>query len=160
MENGIFHGISRQRRQIMCSSVMPRRIQAVGVGKMGTGKAQSMSLVIHQLHKALHGAAAVNSQGHRRIVAGMEHQAVEKFLNCQHFPLLQIHGGPFDAHRFLRNPHPVQHIALLADNERRHDFRSAGNKALFVNILFKEDTACGSVQQNGFFSRNCPGLHR
>ena len=106
---------------------MAGAVQTVGVFEVGSGKAQISGFVVHQLRKALHGAAAVNCQRDRCIVPRGKHQTVQKLLEGQHLPLLQVHGGAFNAHRFLGNPHSVQHIALLADNQRSHNFGGAGN---------------------------------
>ena len=125
-------------------------VKAVGVFKVRAFQTQSVGLVIHQLDKAFHRAAAVNGQRHRHIVAGAEHQTVQQLLHRQNFPFPQVHGGAFDAHRLFRDPHPVQHITLLADDQCRHDLGGAGDKAAAVGILFIQHTLCFRVPKDGF----------
>ena len=102
---------------------------------MGISQAQVSGLIIHQFCEAFHGTAAIDGQCHGGIVAGGKHQTIQQLLKCQHFPLLQVHGGTFDAYSFLGNPHSVQDIALFADDQCRHDFRGAGNETAFLGIL-------------------------
>ena len=62
--------------------------EAVGVGEMGIFQSQLPGLVVHQLRKAFHCAAAVNGQGRSRVVAAVEHQPVEQLLHRQNLSLL------------------------------------------------------------------------
>ena len=108
---------------------------------MGPRETNAAGLVIHQLGKALHRAAAIDCQGHSRIIAGLKHQAVQQLLHRQNLIGLQVHGRSFNPHCLWHNAHPIQHIALLADHQRRHDFGGAGNETAAVCILLIENPA-------------------
>ena len=139
---------------------MSRSIQTVGVFKMGITQAQDPGFVIHQLVKAFHRTAAVNGQGHRRIVPGRKHQPIEQFLQGQHFPFLQVHGRAFDAHSLFGDPHPVQHVALLTDDQRRHDLRGTGDQTLLVAVLLKQHPSADRIQHAGPLCGHCLDLQR
>ena len=151
VENGVFHGIGGQNRQIPGGGVVSGAVQPVGIFKMTLGHTQHPGLVVHHFREALYSAAAVNGQSHRRVVAGMEHQPIQQLLECQNLPLLQIHGGAFDAHSLFGNPHPVQDVALLADHKSCHDLGGAGNQAPLVGILLIQNPSGGGIHQNCFF---------
>ena len=75
-ENGVLHSVGSQGRQIRGTGIVLRRVQTVGVGKMGIPQPQYPRLVVHHANKALHCAAAVNGQRHRGIIAGGKHKSV------------------------------------------------------------------------------------
>ena len=127
---------------------------------MAVFHSQKSRLIVHQLRKTFHRAAAVDSQRHRRIVAAAQHQAVKQLLNRQHFPFLQVHGRAFDANSFLRNPHPIQHIALLTDDQGRHNFGSAGDQALLLRIFLINHPSGQRIQHDCSLRRYGPGFHR
>ena len=156
-ENGVFHGIGRQPGQVFRRGVVAGAVQAVGVFVVGIGKPQEAGLVVHLLGEALHGAAAVDGQSHRRVVAGGQHKPIQQLLEGQYLPLPQVHGGTLDAHRLPGNPHPVQHVALLADDQGRHDFGSAGHEGLPGGILFKEHPPGDPIQKAGLPGGQTPG---
>ena len=55
---------------------------------MGILQSQFPRQIIHLFHEAFHGAAAVDGEGHRRIIAGGQHQPVQKLLQGKDLPLL------------------------------------------------------------------------
>ena len=160
VENRIFHGIGRKDRQIPCCGIMSGAVQTVGIFKVRTGHAKDSCLVIHQLRKAFHCAAAVNGKCHSRIVSGRKHQSVQQRLQGENFSLLQVHGRAFDAHRFLGNPHTVKDVALLTDDQRRHNLGGACNEAAGIRILLINHTTADGIQQNRLLGRNCPRFQR
>ena len=147
VENGILHGVGRQNPQIFCRGIMAGTVQAVGIFKVRPGQAETARLVVHQLREALHSAAAVNGQRHGGIVAGGQHQPVEQLLQGKHLPLFQVHGGTLDAHRFLGNAHSVQDVALLANNQRRHDFGGAGDQAPLRGIFLVKHSPTDGIHR-------------
>ena len=109
-----------------------------------------MRFVVHQLGKALHCSAAMNCQRSGGIVATMEHQAVQQLLDRKHFALFKVNGRTFDTHSFLGDLHPVQHIALLAHDERRHDLGGGSDQAAAVGIFLIDHPTGSSIHQNRF----------
>ena len=132
-KNGIFHGVGRQNSQVLGAGMVVWGIQAVGGGKVGLFLPQRSGLVVHQLHKVRRIPAAEAGQGHGGIVAGGQHEPIQQLLDGQHLPLLQIHGGPLNAHRHFGDPEAAEHIALLADHQSRHDLGGAGNEGLLLS---------------------------
>ena len=155
-ENGIFHGVGCQFGQIPGGGIVAGSVQAVGIFKVGICQAKISGLVVHQFRKALHRAAAVDGKRHRRVVAGGQHQPVQQLLEGQHLSLLQIHGGALDAHRLPGNPHSVQHVALLADHQSRHDLGGAGNQPPLPGVFLKKHPSGDPIQHIGMVGGNRP----
>ena len=160
LKNRVLHSVCSQNGQISRCRIVPRSIKAIGIFEMGIFQPQLMRFVIHKLCKSLHRSTAIDCQCNGCIITGMKHQAVKKFLDCQHFPFLQIHGRTFNSNGFFWDSHSIQDIALLTNNKCSHDFRSTGNQAPRVCVLLIKDTSSNCVQQNGFLSRNCKSLKR
>ena len=120
-------------------------VQTIGIFKVRASEANAPGFVVHQLGEAFHRAAAIDRQGHSRVVAGLEHQPIQKLLHRQNLTGLQVHGRPLDAHSLRHNLHPVQHIALLANHQRRHNLGGAGNEAPAIGIFLIEDPAGACV---------------
>ena len=61
IEDRILHSIGSKHSQISCGRIMTWAIQAVGIYKMGVGKAEAMCLIVHQFRKAFHSTTAIDS---------------------------------------------------------------------------------------------------
>ena len=153
-ENGIGHGIGGKPRQIPGGRIMIGGIQTVGIDEVGVLQSQLPGLVVHQLRKALDGAAAPDGQRRRRIVAAAEHKPVEQLLDGEHLPLLKIHGAALNTNSLGRDLHPVENIAPLTYDQGRHDLRGACNQTPVIGIFFIERPAGSCIQHNSLFRRN------
>ena len=158
LKNGVIHGVGGKNCQIRCRGVVILGIQTMGVLKVGILHPQHPGFVVHLARKLFDASAAIQSQRRRRIIAGGEHQAVQQLLKRQNFPFLKIHGRAFNAHGFFGDLHLIQHIAPFTDQQRRHDFGSAGDEAFLIRIFAVQRPAADGVRYNGALGRY--GVHR
>ena len=123
--------------------------QAVGVGEMGPRHPQIPGPLVHPAHKGLHVPGAVGGQGHRRVVARVEEEAVEQGLQGDLLPRLEVERGPLDARPLLLDGDGLgQVIQVFRRHQGGHQLGDAGDGPLLVLILGIEDAAGVRVQQN------------
>ena len=107
---------------------MLRRVQTVRVRKMGVPQAKLPRPSVHGLHKGPDRAAVRQSQRDGGIVAGVQQQAVEQSADRELLPRLEIERRAFDPDCLLRHGDNGIRIAVLCDEQTRHDLCRAGDE--------------------------------
>ena len=153
----VFQGGPGQLCHVPGGGIMVLVVQAVGIGKGGIFHLQFPGLFVHQRHKALHTAAHMLGDGHRRIVAGAEQQSIQQGLQGQGLPLFQVHGGTFGTGRLPADLHRILKISLLNGHQRRQDFGGAGDEHFPVGIALIKHPAAARIHQDRGGRR---GFHR
>ena len=129
-------------------------VQAVGIHVMGTGTAQLLGPLVHELHESFDGAGVVDRQNGGRIVAGLDHQTVQKIPDGHLLAHLQGHIGAAGLlvrkARLGNGDHHIQVRLHLNGHQTGHDLGQACRIELFVDIL-TEDQGIGAqiVEQRG-----------
>ena len=135
---------------------MVRRGEAVGVGKVGAGKAQLPGPAVHRLCKGGGGALQVDADGRRRVVGGREHGGVKELGHRQGLPLQQADGSGVlhQLHRFGSDSHRLLRRCLLHRQKAGHDFGETGGLHPAAGVLLKEDLSGIRVYQHGGLGPN------
>ena len=93
-ERVVFHRVAEHRHHVARGGVHiaspVSEVKPMGVGERGV-HAQLGRLVVHLLHKVAVPAALARNRN-RRVVAGFQHQAVQRVAQGERFALAQVHG--------------------------------------------------------------------
>ena len=121
-------------------------VQAVGIHKMGAGAAQLGGPAVHHLDECLDGAGIVHRQHGGGVIAGLDHQAVEKIL---HGHLLTHLQGDVGAARLLAlqtlggdGDFLLQILLHLQGQQTGHHLGQARREEPLIDVL-GEDQAVG-----------------
>ena len=91
-EGVILHGGCRQAGKITGCGIVFLRVKAMGVGKVGILQAKLLRPRIHPPGKGFDAAAVGNGKGSRRVIAGLEHHAIEQVLHTDLFSRFEINA--------------------------------------------------------------------
>ena len=127
--------------------VMVVRRQAVGICKVRIRQPELSRLVVHLLNERIVSAALARDRD-RGVVAGGQHQAVQRITQGERLPLLQVHGRALDL-RILRLDRigPVE-VALAQRDQRRHDLGGRGHGQALIRVVRKQHLACVCVHHH------------
>ena len=146
-EHRIAQGGGRDLCQLMGGCIMRFAGKAVGIVEMRIRQAKLGRLCIHFFYKHIK-SAAFASDCHRRVIAGFQHQPVQRIPQGQLFPFLQVHRRAFDSGIFLfHRVFPIQ-IALAQCDKGGHDLCCGRHWQACVAILFQQHLAGIRVHHN------------
>lgn len=126
------------QRQIARRGIVALVVQTVRIHEVRVRTAQLVGAFVHHLHKILDRPADVLRDGVRRLVAGLDHHAVQQILQPQLLADLKIRrAAPGDeiCIRILRDRHRVREVPVLQRQQTRHDLRQARGINLLVRVL-------------------------
>ena len=92
-ERRVLHGVGRKARHIEGTGAVSHFVETTRVHKRCVLHAEGFRLFVHPSDKlrAAAAPAAVGGDALRRVVAGRQHQTVEKFLHRERFALEKVH---------------------------------------------------------------------
>ena len=138
----------RERGKVARGRVILPAVEPMGIGKMRLPQAERLRAQIHLPDEGLFAAGHADGERQRRIVAGMQHHAVEQILPRQRLALLQIHAGAFQPHGKRRDRHAPVRLPCLADQKAGHDLRCACDEGAAVRVLFIERLSRPPIDQS------------
>ena len=111
-------------------------------------QAERLRAQIHLPDEGLFAAGCADGERQRRVVAGMQHHAVEQIPPRQRLAPLQIHAGALQSHGKRRDRHAPVRLPCLTDKQTRHDLRGACDEGAAVRILFIERLSRPPIDQS------------
>ena len=115
---------------------------------MGGGAADFGGLVVHHLDKRLLAPGDRLGQGHARVVAALEQQAVHEVAHRDALALLQIDGALAD-HDVFGNGHDLVQVQVLQGEDGGHDLCGGSGIDFAVRFLAEEHAAAADVHGHG-----------
>ena len=88
-----FHGLLHDETKVPGGSVVVFVVETVGIGKMGTGAAQSLGFFVHHFHKGIDRTSDIFSGHIAGLIGRGKHDAVQQFLNSQLLTDFQTGGA-------------------------------------------------------------------
>ena len=159
-EHRVLEGRRGDLGQLMCGGVVRVGRQAVRIVEMRVRQTEFRRFGVHFAHKGGH-AAAFSRDGDRRVVAGREHQPVQRILQREPFARLQVHRRALDR-RVLRlyGIHAVK-VTLAERDERGHDLGGGRHRQAAVRVLLEQRFTCVCIDHDGrpCAHRACPRQH-
>ena len=126
-----------QRKVVRCRVVRIIR-QAVRIDEVRVFRADFMRLVRHEAGECIDGTRDVLSDGHRRVVARMEHHAIEQLAQRDFIALFEPERRAFRASRVRADLHDIVEVALFERDDQRHDFRRARREPAVSHVALIE----------------------
>ena len=116
---------------------------AACVGEVRARHAELRRLCVCELRKVRNAACHIIGEGHRRVVAGNQHHAVEKLANAQCLAGEDVHQGVCLLHAgglFGDHDGVVQVFHVFQRQDTGHDLhRTRGDAAVVRSLLIKHD---------------------
>ena len=147
-------------RQLMRGGVVRVGRQAVRIVEMRVRQTEFRRFGIHFAHKGGH-AAALSRDGDRRVVAGREHESVQRILQRECLTRFQVHGRAFHGGVLrLYGIHAVK-VALAERDERGHDLGGGRHRQAAVRVLLEQRFARVRIDHDRPLCahRACPRQH-
>ena len=136
-EHRVLEGRRGDLGQLMCGGVVRVGRQAVRIVEMRVRQTEFRRFGVHFAHKGGH-AAALSRDGDRRIVAGREHESVQRIPQREPFARLQVHRRALDRRvPRLYGIHAVK-VTLAERDERGHDLGGGRHRQAAVRVLLEQ----------------------
>ena len=138
----------RERGKVARGRVILPAVESMGIGEMRLPQAERLRAQIHLPDEGLFAAGYADGERQRRVVAGMQHHAVEQIPPRQRLAPLQIHTGALQSHGKRRDRHAPVRLPCLTDKQTRHDLRGACDEGAAVRVLFIERLSRPPIDQS------------
>ena len=121
------HGLPGDEGQVMGGGVVPVAGQAVGGEKHRVRAAKLPGAVGHHPAELLRRAADMLGNGHRRVVAALQHEPVEHLFQGEGFPQAQVDAGAGHAEGVAPTGDGVGQAPPFEGQQRGHDLGGGGH---------------------------------
>ena len=156
-EHRVLERRRRDFRQLMRGGVVRVGRQTVRIVEMCVRQTEFCRFGIHFAHEGCH-AAAFSRDSDRRVVAGREHESVQRIPQRECLACFQVHGRTFHGGVLrLYGIHAVK-VALAERDERGHDLGSGRHRQAAVRVLLEQRFTRVRIDHDGrpCAHRACP----
>lgn len=157
---GVAVGDGGDASDVACGGVLAWGGEAVSVGEVGVGSAESAGAGVHFLGESLGAASVVACEGVGEVVATAHKEGGEELAASVNFAGADAGFGGFNRAVDALHAHLFVEVAGFYDDEGGEEFLRAGGDAGFVGVACGDDGAVVGIDEDVGFGADGGGIGR